>query len=255
MNVVGCQHDIVWENKAATQEKVKALFMDVSIESGSLIVLPEMFDTGFSHNVTAIAEDGRALTFGFLSGLAREYDSYVLGGIVTKTVQNWGHNQAVLVGPDGQERTRYTKIHPFTYSGESVHFEPGSELCVFECGGFKVCPLICYDLRFPEVFRKALGQGVQMFVVIANWPGERQGHWSTLLQARAIENQAYVVGVNRCGRDPNHDYAGGSCIIDPRGEILARAGDSEMIITAQVDVNEVNEYRNQFPVLDDRKGI
>jgi predicted amidohydrolase len=117
-----------------------------------------------------------------------------------------------------------------------------------------VSPFICYDLRFPEAFRGAVRRGARAFVVIANWPAERHEHWDLLLRARAIENQAFVVGVNRCGSDPRHAYAGGSMIVDPQGGILARAGGEECVISADLDAASLMEYRERFPALGDMHG-
>ncbi|HKG80277.1 MAG TPA: nitrilase-related carbon-nitrogen hydrolase, partial [Pyrinomonadaceae bacterium] len=116
---------------------------------------------------------------------------------------------------------------------------------------FTVSPFICYDLRFPEIFRAAVFQGAQLFVVIANWPASRVRHWITLLKARAIENQAYVMGVNRCGNDPKLSYSGHSMIIDPRGEVLADASEVEGVISAEIDAEALAQYRREFPFLND----
>jgi len=116
-----------------------------------------------------------------------------------------------------------------------------------------VAPFVCYDLRFPEVFRIAAARGAQLLAVIANWPSAREAHWLTLLRARAIENQAYVAGVNRCGEDPRLRYTGRSVIIDPRGEVLADAGSDEAVITADIDLADLEEYRRSFPALADMR--
>jgi omega-amidase len=116
-----------------------------------------------------------------------------------------------------------------------------------------VAPFICYDLRFPEAFRVATRRGAQVLAVIANWPAAREGHWMTLLRARAIENQTFVIGVNRCGTDPNHTYSGRSQIIDPRGEILADAGSTEGLIHGRLDLQLLTAYRNEFPALRDMR--
>jgi omega-amidase len=129
----------------------------------------------------------------------------------------------------------------------------GTGIATFSCNSFTVAPFICYDLRFPEAFRVATRRGAQVLVVIANWPASREAHWRSLLNARAIENQAYVAGINRCGTDPNHTYAGRSLIIDPRGEILADAGPSEGWIEAHLDLASLTAYRSEFPALEDMR--
>ena len=128
---------------------------------------------------------------------------------------------------------------------------PGDRVVTFRWHDVTVTPVICYDLRFPETFRTGVERGAELFVVIANWPGERHLHWTTLLRARAIETQAYVVGANRCGADPNTSYAGGSVIIDPWGNILADAGAGEAVINAELDHEAQVRYRATFPALRD----
>lgn len=129
--------------------------------------------------------------------------------------------------------------------------ECGAQLATFDWAGFTVAPFICYDLRFPEVFREATQRGADLFLVPALWPARRQQHWLTLLQARAIENQAYVVGVNRIGREPDHLYAGRSVIVDPHGVIIADAGECEHVLNARIDPAVVADWRRDFPALRD----
>jgi predicted amidohydrolase len=189
----------------------------------------------------------------FLSQQAKKYRCYFLAGLVTMDKTGLGRNQAVLVAPGGEEQLRYTKIHPFSYAHEDEYFLPGREVVMFEWAGFTVCPFICYDLRFPEIFRHAVGRGANLFVLMANWPRRRKRHWEILLSARAVENQAYVVGVNRVGRDPNVSYAGLSRIIDPEGKIIARAEGEESAITASPDLEFLQAYRRRFPAIRDRR--
>jgi predicted amidohydrolase len=194
MQVIGCQFDIVWEDKAANFERVRALVTDTTVEPGALIVLPEMFATGFSMRLENIVEPQQGPTQQFLSQLARETGAYVIGGVATSNQDGRGRNEALVVDPEGKEILRYCKLHPFSLGGEDKHFAPGEETCSFACGPFHVAPFICYDLRFPEIFRHQTRLGAQILVVIANWPGARDAHWQTLLRARAVENQAYVIG-------------------------------------------------------------
>jgi predicted amidohydrolase len=137
--------------------------------------------------------------------------------------------------------------------GESANYQAGREVAVFPWQGFTVAPFICYDLRFPEHFRAATRRGAQLITVIANWPVKRIGHWVTLLQARAIENQAYVAGVNRCGADPTLTYNGRSLIVSPKGDILADAGHGESVISAEVNLQELLDYRRELPFLADMR--
>jgi len=254
MQVIAVQHDVAWEDKLANHARVKQLLAGVAIEPGALVVLPEMFATGFSMDVERIADGPDGPTYPFLAQTARELKVFVVAGVVARGADGRGRNEAVVFGPDGREDARYCKLHPFSFSGEAKHYAAGSEIVVFECGGFRVAPFVCYDLRFPEIFRRATRRGAQLFVVIAEWPQERDAHWQALAKARAIENQAYVVAVNRTGRDPKLGYIGHSQIIDPRGEILAAAGEREEVIQADLTLEPLLEYRRRFPALEDMRG-
>jgi omega-amidase len=252
--IAGCQLDIAWEDKRANYERVLALLAAQPLPRGSLLALPEMFATGFSMNVAAIHEPAGGETERFLAGVAREHGIDVVAGIVTVASDGRGRNEAVVFGADGQERARYCKLHPFSYSGESQHYAPGERVCTFAWGGATVAPFVCYDLRFPEAFRAGVRRGAQILLVIANWPAAREAHWLALLRARAIENQAYVLGVNRCGSDPRLAYSGRSLIVDPRGEILADGGSQPGIVSAEIDIEALAEYRRTFPALADMRS-
>jgi len=245
------QLDIVWEDKPANFRKVETLLDRISIEVGSMIVLPEMFATGFSMNVAEIADSPEGETDRFLSRLAQNYQSVVVGGLVTRSPDGRGWNEAAAFDSTGREIARYSKMHPFSYAGETHYYVPGERIVTFPWGDFTAASFICCDLRFPEVFRHAVQRKTGLFVVLACWPQAREEHWITLLQARAIENQAYVVGVNRCGNDPTLTYSGRSRIIDPRGTIVAEAGDAEGIIQAEADFAALAAYRREFPALED----
>jgi predicted amidohydrolase len=253
MQVIACQLDLAWEDKAANFASARNMLRAAAVQAGALIVLPEMFSTGFSMNVAAVAEDEQGPTHLFYAELARELGAFVLGGVVTRSADGRGSNVAVAVGPDGKTRARYAKLHPFSFGGETKHYAAGKELALFDCGEFRVAPLVCYDLRFPEAFRIATRRGANVLVVIANWPQPREAHWLALLKARAIENQAYVIGVNRVGDDPKLAYGGRSQILDPRGEILADAGSSVGLISAEIELAPLTEYRRQFPALADMR--
>lgn len=253
MKIFCVQCDIVWENQPANYARVRELLVAEIFPAGSLVLLPEMFSTGFSMKVAAVAEGSPSATEEFLAQTARELGVFILGGLVTRRADGWGRNQAVAFSPEGKEVARYNKMQTFTLGGESQHYAAGEEVVTFSWQNFVVAPFICYDLRFPELFRRAVRKGTQLFVVIANWPAPRIHHWTALLQARAIENQAYVVGLNRCGTDPKQTYSGRSMIIGPRGEILAAAGDGERVISAEVDLAALLTYRVEFPALQDMR--
>lgn len=251
MQIVCVQHEIAWEDKPATHQRVERLLSGATIASGSLIILPEMFATGFSLDLDVIDEGDEKPTEHFLAGLARKFNATVVGGVVNRAADGRGMNQALAFGPAGDELTRYTKLHPFSFASESEYFASGDKVVQFTCGEFTVCPLICYDLRFPEAFRHGAINGANLFCVIANWPTPRVSHWTALLRARAIENQAYVVGVNRCGSDPKLEYPGCSVVFDPKGSVLAEARGEEQVIIAQLDMAELTRYREKFSALRD----
>jgi len=264
MRVACVQYDIAWHDKPANFAKVRSLLEAAGpCGPGGLIVLPEMFSTGFSMDVRAAAEDQTRPAENFLAELARHYGCHVLGGVVNVDADGLGRNEAVVFGPAGQEVFRYAKMHPFSYAGEARYFTPGNTPVVAELalGGparqapVRISCFVCYDLRFPEVFRSAAMAGAEVLAVIANWPASRREHWPALLRARAIENQAWVVGVNRVGNDPAASYSGGSMVVDPRGRVAAEADDGEMVLQAELDLADLREYRREFPALDDiRQG-
>lgn len=296
MNVICCQLDIAWEDRQANYSKVNALLERVDIAAGDMIVLPEMFSTGFTMNVAAAVKVPPQSAEGFLRDTARRTGAFVLGGVVNTVTVNTGTdvlspsvnsgtdvlspsgeklavrnrgyntsvpeslpespeyrgmNQALAFNPDGKQVCGYTKMRLFTPAGESDYYDRGRDVEVFDWSGVKASPFICYDLRFPELFRLSAGRGAELFAVIANWPKCRHEHFLALLKARAIENQAYVVGVNRCGNDERHSYAGGSVIFDPHGNTLTQAGDDECTIISPIDPDSLRSYRRDFPTLND----
>ncbi|MFA5863292.1 MAG: carbon-nitrogen family hydrolase [Phycisphaerae bacterium] len=251
MNVIGIQLDIVWENKIANFEKVRSLLGAAKVEPGSLVVLPEMFATGYSKNLSAVVDDNARPTERFLAEIAKQFGVYILAGMVAYSESEKASNQAIVFDPQGRELIRYNKLHPFSYENEGDYYAPGDNIVTFDWAGFTVAPFVCYDLRFPEIFRQAVRQGVTLFVIIANWPKAREMHFKTLLAARAIENQAYVIGVNRCGHTPKLTYAGHSMVIDPRGQALIDAGETETLIQTVLNLDYLNTYRQEFPVLRD----
>jgi predicted amidohydrolase len=255
MRVACCQFDIAWEDKAVNYARVERLVRDAKLERATLLLLPEMFATGFSMNAEEIAESADGETARFLANLARTHAVYALGGAVLKgsDAAKRPRNEALLFDPAGNLLRRYAKVHRFTFAGEDSHYAAGDEPASCHVDGWKVQPTICYDLRFPELYRAKDVRGAELICVIANWPAARESHWLTLLKARAIENQAYVAAVNRCGRDPNVEYSGRSQIIDPRGEVIEDAGGGEGIIRAELNLAALREYRAKFPALDDAR--
>ena len=253
MHVAAVQLDIRWEDRAANHARVAQLIQAANLPAGTLVVLPEMFDTGFSMN-TAVTDPGEpSVTDAFCRELARTFNVAVLAGTVARSSAGRHANEAVAFAPDGAELVRYRKMQPFTLSGEDLHYPAGTHQAHFTWQGMRIAPFICYDLRFPELFRPAAGAGAELFVVVADWPDRRSEHWVRLLQARAIENQAYVLGVNRCGADPTLRYDGRSALFDPHGKEIFQADAREQVWQGSVDPEEVRAWRDKFPALRDMR--
>jgi predicted amidohydrolase len=266
MKVAAIQHDIAWEDPVANRKMLIEPIAQAAAGGARLIVLSEMFATGFSMHPERIAEPEGGRNEQFLIDRAREHDCWIVGSIAQwtggenaprpggETVPDTAPkaaNVAVLAGPDGTV-TRYAKIHPFSYAGEHLRYEAGTQLCTVRIDGLRVSLFVCYDLRFADEFW-AVGPDTDLFVVVANWPAARREHWRTLLRARAIENQAYLVGVNRVGAAKDLDHVGDSAIIDPLGRTLAEASYGPAILTAVVDADEVARIRQELPFLRDRR--
>lgn len=265
MELAALQISLHWEDRAANFDTVRAALSHAApaLVPGSLLVLPELFATGFTMNVETAADTDAAETEVFLRELAHTHQITAVGGVLRRLPDGSGANEAVAIGPDGGLLCRYRKIFPFSPSGEADAFTAGKEIRTFAWNGFTVAPLICYDLRFPEAFRAAAAAGADLFCVMANWPDRRHAHWTTLLRARAIENQAFVLGVNRSGTDPYFHYAGGSMILDPQGATLAEAGPESAaaaadappprLLRATIVPETTASWRAQFPALRDRR--
>ncbi len=251
MNIHAIQFAPAWENKASSFERIHQLLQATPPPPGSLIVLPEMFATGFSYQLNVTLEEPGGQTENFMRELAAHWQCAVLGGLITTGPDGMGLNQALVISPDGIELLRYTKIHPFSFGEEGAVHAPGAQTGVFTWGGVQITPLICYDLRFPELARSALSQGAELYIYIAAWPARRIQHWQSLLQARAIANQAYVLGVNRCGQEPEVSYCGRSLIVDPQGVILADASDAEKVLSISIDLQNLRHWRQEFPAVRD----
>jgi len=255
MNIACVQFDMAWEDKEANYAKVLSLLKSANVPRGSLALLPEMFATGFSMNVLAIAEEQGGATEQFLARTARDMGILLLAGVVTHGGNGKGRNECVILSPEGKLLARYCKMQPFVLGGEAASYDAGERSVVFQCGEISVAPFICYDLRFPEVARSAAPKRPHLMTFIASWPNMRLHHWPRLLQARAIENQCYVAGVNRIGNDPKYQHSGRSMIVDPHGETLADAGNAECVIQSKIDPQWLTEYRKAFPALDDMRTV
>lgn len=254
------QMDLAWEDRAENHRRLAHLLRGVPglQGSGDLVVLPEMFDTGFSFRLERTA-DGDGRTLGFLCETARQCGVTIHGSRTVVGADGRGRNRATVVGPDGRVLVEYDKIHPFSFGRESEFFTGGGEVVTYPwaAGGEMVtaCPAVCYDLRFPELFRMGMLKGAELFVLGANWPKPRKIHRRVLSIARAIENQAVMLCVNRAGSDPHLEYAGGSIAVGPTGEVLGEAGEGEEVLTVEVDVAGIREWRERFPAWKDVRLI
>lgn len=254
MQFVAVQLDIGWEDKAANHRRIESMLDEAGIGEGCYVLLPELADTGFSFNLDRIVDDRSTA---WAADLARRRRIWLQMGYPALGAEGMGRNCATIFSPAGEAIGTYEKVHPFSYGREAEHYSGGDRLAVRKLGGVPerpvICPLICYDLRFPELWRPAAAAGAEVFTLGASWPNARQAHWRALLIARAIENQAYVVAANRVGDDPHLSYSGGSMIISPMGEVLAEAGEEEAVLAADLDLAGLRRWRAEFPALRDLK--
>ena len=249
MIVAGLQLDIAWEAPDENFARASALAEQAVRDDARLLVLPEMLATGFSMDADAIAQHADRIQT-FLGDLAARLDVWVMGGYAEPGDRP--RNACSLYDPHGSEQLRYHKIHPFTLAGENEHYDGGAALPTVEVEGVRVTPLICYDLCFPEPFRVA-AERTDLFCVIANWPEQRRNAWRVLLRARAIENQCYVLGVNRVGDAEGHAHAGDSALIEPLGESVAKVDHRPAVVRGDVDTKRVAATRGLFSFLADRR--
>lgn len=254
MKIVSVQLNMEWQDKQVNLASAQRLVAESGVQPGSLIVLPEMFATGFSMQVAATAQGKGRETESLMRKIASERDCCVLGGVVTPQPNGKAANEAVAFSPSGEELVRYRKQQPFSMSGEAEKYPAGSECKTFHWQGVTIAPFLCYDLRFPEVFRPAAIKGAELFVVMACWPSVRSEHWVRLLQARAIENLAAVVGVNRCGEEPNLTFDGRSTAFDHMGVQQFEADQTQQCIHSVVDIEALRSWRRTFPALRDIKN-
>jgi predicted amidohydrolase len=253
------QLDLAWEDRRANFRLVERALDQARPAEGDLIVLPELFDSGFSLDADR-NRDHRGETLAFLLGIADDLGVTVHG---SRTVRDCdcvlASNCATVVAPGERVLCEYAKIHPFSFGREPEAFTSGERVALYDwtggAGTLRVGAAVCYDLRFPELFRLALRQGADAFAIGANWPESRRHHWRALAIARAIENQAFVFAVNRTGRDPHLLYAGGSIAVGPRGEILGELDDHPGVLSVGVDPQAVREWRTTFPAWKDMKLI
>lgn len=252
LNVAVIQVDLSWENsiknRSIFSEKIEKLQDDVD-----LIVLPEMFSTGFSMNAENLAEPAQGPTFQWMQKIAKDREVAVTGSLITRENNNY-YNRLYFVFPDGSFK-KYDKRHTFTLAKENLTYTAGKERLIVEYKGWRICPLICYDLRFPVWARNT--EDYDLLIYVANWPETRIHAWDILLQARAIENMSYCVGVNRTGPDGNdYQYNGHTAVYDCLGKTLfANNREIEFMEVVTLDKTYLNETRDKLKFLQDRDSF
>jgi predicted amidohydrolase len=251
MKIALIQTAIFWENPTANRNAIEEKINDIA-EKVDLIVLPEMFSSGFTMNPKAVAETMQGETILWLQTVAKAKNSAITGSLVIQENGNF-YNRLVFVFPSGAINT-YNKKHLFTLAGENKIYASGTEKIIIEYKGFKICPFICYDLRFPVFARNT--EDYDVLIYVANWPTPRINAWDALLKARAIENMCYTIGVNRIGEDGNHhDYSGHSQTIDFLGNYLIAPQESEGVFIATLDKEKLLATREKFGFLNDRDAF
>lgn len=242
LNVTIVQADLHWQDGA----KNRAMFADLiaaQSDATDLIVLPEMFATGFSMDTATCAETMDGESIRWMRQLATQSSAAICGSLIIADGADF-YNRFFCIRADG-EQTTYDKRHLFRLANEQAHYSQGNDKVVFTINGFRICPMICYDLRFPVWSRNR--NDYDVLVYVANWPSRRHHAWETLLRARAIENMSYAIGVNRVGTDGNDlPYAGGSAIVDFLGHDLADLGSETGLATAILKLDDLNKFRERF---------
>jgi predicted amidohydrolase len=248
MKLLLLQTDIVWNDPQANFQKASRLIASADTSGLDLIVLPEMFSTGFATRPAGIAEKEGAQALEWMKSTAASTDAAAVVGSVAVEDGGKFYNRMFFVKPDG-EIIAYDKRHLFSYAGEHKEYSAGSDRVVVEWRGWRILLQVCYDLRFP-VFARSRGD-YDMIVYSANWPTVRIDAWNTLLKARAIENLCYVAGVNRVGSDPSVAYSGGTWLFDYKGKTVAADQAVEQAIVAEADLEALRAFRRKFPAADD----
>ena len=241
------QTQLHWEDKAANLAMLEEKIMGIS-ERTEIVVLPEMFSTGFSMNPAKLAEEMNGETVQWMKRIAAAKKTILTGSVIIKEEGHY-YNRLLWVLPDGNMGT-YDKRHRFAYAGEDNEYTAGSKRLVAQVKGWKINLLVCYDLRFPVWARQQNNEQPEydILLYVANWPQRRAHAWKTLLTARAIENQSYVIGVNRVGEDGNQiNYNGESMVVDPLGEVLYQKAGDEDIFTITLKKENLEEVRTKFP--------
>jgi len=248
MKLALLQINSIWENESANLHAAGLLLNKAAKAGCDVAVLPEMFSTGFTMRLPAVS-DGQTVN-AFLTEQAKRHNMHILAGVAMKKPnEKRGTNNALFFDRTGRITARYAKSRLFPLADESKAYRSGTKPIVFSICGVSASVFICYDLRFPELFRQVC-RDVQIIFVIANWPQSRMNHWEALLRARAIENQCFVAGVNRTGKDGNGiRYAGGSLVVDPMGMTIAQLDSRIKWAVVEIDPSRVTEMRARYPFL------
>jgi predicted amidohydrolase len=248
LNIAVFQFDLVWENPMENRKKIDEWLPKLNGKA-DVVFFPEMFTTGFSMDVSGLAEPMDGETVSWMKERSAEYRTALCGSLIICENGQF-FNRLLFVEPSGKVHI-YNKRHLFKMGNENLNFVRGSERIIVDYKGWRICPMICYDLRFPVWARNR--KDYDILVYTANWPQARNEVWNTLLRARAIENQAYVVGANRVGVDGNHiSYSGSSQLINPRGVLLSEIGNHQKgIVSAGFSYSELIKFRTEFPALND----
>lgn len=255
MKIACVQMDIAFGSPDANFEQVERLMEEAAGNGADLIVLPEMWNTGYALTELDKLADAEGRAKKFLVGFAKKHRVHIVGGSVSTRRDGEFYNTMHVVNKNGEAVMDYDKAHLFGLMDEHLHLKAGEALNIFELDGVKSGGVICYDIRFPEWLRAHALNGAQILFVPAEWPAARIDHWRVLLQARAIENQCFVVAVNRVGSDPKNEFGGNSMVIAPWGEIRLQMGTEEAIGYADIELSEVEDVRGRIPVFDDRRDI
>lgn len=242
-----------WENKENNKKKILDIIESQEI-SHDLIIFPEMTLTGFSMESEKISDEPDSESHLFFAEIAKKYNTNVIAGITEKE-NGCFYNTLIHFSKDGNIASRYRKIHLFSLADEQNHYTPGNSLVITSIDGLEAGLSICYDIRFPEMFRIYGKEKVELIIAIASWPVKRIEHWKAILKARAVENLVYVAAVNRTGNDVFQQYNGNSMIIDPMGNEIIRIEDKEGLFTAEINPEFVNEIRSKLNFLEDIRLI
>lgn len=253
MKIACIQMDIAFGEPDVNFEQVEAYLKEAAANGAETIVLPEMWNTGYALTELEKLADGTGRTLTFLQGFAKEHGVNIVGGSVSTKKQEGFYNTMYVVDKTGKLLSEYDKAHRFGLMDEHIHLEEGEGLGTFELEGTTCGGVICYDIRFPEWIRAQALNGAKVIFVPAEWPEARIDHWKVLLQARAIENQCFIVAVNRAGSDPKNEFGGHSMVIAPWGEIRLDMAKQQGIGYTDIDLTEVENVRQRIPVFADRR--